>query len=118
MSISFLQINLNRCIIAHDLLDKYSYDNNIDIVLVSEPNKNIASNRQYLTDENIDTAIIILQGNKIRIDSHLQGKGYVGMRTENTLIISIYISPNIPIQDFNNVMNDLSDTEKTVAWTG
>lgn len=110
MDLSFLQINLNRCKIAHNLLEKYSAEQNFDIILVSEPNKNIARTQtKILMDENIDAGICII-GNKVKINGHLQARGYVGIKTDDILIISIYISPNVPDIEFENIINNLSDT--------
>ncbi|KAI5703571.1 hypothetical protein M8J75_013476 [Diaphorina citri] len=76
---------------------------------MSEPNKNIARTRQYLSDNNTDAALCIL-GNNVKINGHLQSKGYVGVKTDNTLIISVYISPNIPNTEFEDIINNLCDT--------
>ncbi|XP_078051391.1 uncharacterized protein LOC144477537, partial [Augochlora pura] len=34
---TILQINLHRCRLAHDLLTQYVYENEVDIILISEP---------------------------------------------------------------------------------
>lgn len=110
MILSFLQINFNRCKLAHDLVDKYTSDHNIDIVLMSEPNKNITHNRHYLHDTNTDAAICLL-GNRVKISKFIQATSYVGIITEdNLLIISAYISPNIADDQFEEIVTNLCST--------
>lgn len=50
MEISFLQINLERSPPAHVLAEKTIDENNIDILITSEPNKNIMDSAGWFTD--------------------------------------------------------------------
>lgn len=47
--IRFLQLNMNRAGMAHDLLEKYVRENKIDIVIGQEPNKTTQSLKACLT---------------------------------------------------------------------
>lgn len=50
--IKFLQLNLNRCRAAHELLELTIVDKEIYIVIGQEPNKNCA--KKYFCDSNCD----------------------------------------------------------------
>lgn len=107
--IKFLQINLHTCKKAHDILDQYTKDTDIDIVLMSEQNKKIAEDRNYPRDLNNDAAIWI-RTSKVRINGIQRELGYVCVITETTLIISAYISPNAPLQTFKNIIISICET--------
>lgn len=53
-----IQINMNRCRIAHDLLKATIKKYDTDIGIISEPNKQIAKNNGWYTDDGGDSAII------------------------------------------------------------
>ena len=60
--IKVLQINLDRCRAAHALLEQTIKELEIDIVLMSEPNKAIATNKKlsWFLDDRIDAAVQIV----------------------------------------------------------
>ncbi|KAL1464107.1 hypothetical protein WDU94_003785 [Cyamophila willieti] len=107
--INFLQINLHRSKKAHNILDQYTKDKDIDIVLMSEQNKKIAETRNYPRDANNDAAIWI-RTSKVRISGIQREHGYVCVFTESTLIISAYISPNVPIQSYKDTLFSICET--------
>jgi ABC-type uncharacterized transport system substrate-binding protein len=54
-----LQTNLNRSRAAHDLLEQTVKEENVDVVLVAEPNKKLAEGATWIADKNKDAAIKI-----------------------------------------------------------
>lgn len=107
--ISFLQINIGRKKTAHDLMFQTAAEKNIDILLISEPNKNKAQKTNDLTDKNIDTQIIILN-KKIQITSRGKGTGYNWVEIEDMIIYSCYISPNSKIEEFEQYLQNIEDS--------
>lgn len=94
MIFKFLQINVGRSKDAHALLDAFSRQVETSIILISEPNKKISKDRGYITDQEIDSALVLIDKN-IRVSRIISKKGYAGVVTENILMLSVYISPNV-----------------------
>ena len=46
----FLQVNLNRCRTAQDLLAQGAHEKKIDVIILSEPNKAITDENIWVTD--------------------------------------------------------------------
>lgn len=57
--IRFLQIKTGRTRVAHDLIQEMTVGNNIDLVIISEPIKRLTKKNKWISDEQMDTAIII-----------------------------------------------------------
>lgn len=113
--IRFLQLNMNRAGMAHDLLEKYVRENKIDIVIGQEPNQRVAT--KFICDKNCDCFIYLV--NKITIIKRYIGNGFVSIETDDFLIISSYFSPNRDNSEFESMLNALEmhirATEKEVV---
>ncbi|XP_066261300.1 uncharacterized protein [Euwallacea similis] len=110
--IKIAQINLGRDKRATDLMFMTIKENNIDIILISEPNKNIAKAYNWLTDSKGDTAILIINKN-IKINKVGTCKGACWLELENNVIYSCYISPNINTYQYENYLHDIGQSMKT-----
>ena len=93
-----LQLNLNRCKVAQDLLSQSVGELNIDVAIIGEQNADLDS-ATWVSDCSGKAAIwacgsFPIQGN-VR-----QGDGFARAVINNTYIYSYYVSPNIPIEDF------------------
>lgn len=106
--IRFLQLNMNRARMAHDLLEKYVRENKIDIVIGQEPNQRLAT--KFICDKNCDCCIYLV--NKITIIKRYIGNGFVSIETD-------YFSPNRDNSEFESMLNALEmhirATEKEVV---
>lgn len=103
-----LQVNLNRCTVAHDLLEQTAATGGMDVCLVSEPNRAFATAKGWLLDERGDSAIWVV--NKlVSIEEYGQGHGIVWIKLRGgQLILSCYFSPNRPIEEFRDFLDELS----------
>jgi hypothetical protein len=110
-----IQINVNRSSRAHDLAHATAAQNGADFILISEPNKNRArGNRSAYTNKDL-TACIINASKKYNVYSFRSGSCFVGVETEQLAIYSVYISPNISQQEFDQHLMDIfDDVQKTV----
>jgi hypothetical protein len=110
-----IQINVNRSSRAHDLAHATAAQNGADFILISEPNKNRArGNRSAYTNKDL-TACIINASKKYNVYSFRSGSCFVGVETEQLAIYSVYISPNIWQQEFDQHLMDIfDDVQKTV----
>lgn len=80
--ISFLQINLNRCKVAHDLLRQTATNKKVDIIIISEQNRNEAG--RY-SDVKGDAAIAVQNG-IIPQEIGAPGRGFVWIRVNEVRI--------------------------------
>lgn len=106
--IKFLQFNANRSSASHDLADKSAKDQNIGIILISEPNKKTVTKNSpgLFIDQKIDTAIKITDSS-LYAEAAGQGPGYVWTLVQGYQIFSCYISPNITDASFINYLDQL-----------
>ena len=107
-AIEIAQINLDRKKISDDLLRNISIRDNIDICIISEPNKKIARKKNYLVDIRCDAAIIVTNKNIITT-GHGRGDGFVWAEFENVIIYSCYISPNVGRDEYERVLLNLGE---------
>ena len=107
-----LQVNLNRCRVAHDLLEVTVAEWKIDICIISEPNRDLAAKENWLVDENVDVAIW-LSNTAVTLKEQGKGKGLVWINTGDAVIYSCYISPNKTQERFTDFLDDLGDSVST-----
>ncbi|KAG5865920.1 hypothetical protein JTB14_002021 [Gonioctena quinquepunctata] len=85
--LTILQANLGRARAAHDLAHITAVDKNIDILVISEPNKALAGKPGWITDKNNDAAIHCTNKN-IPLKRIKKMKGWVRLETINLLMYS------------------------------
>lgn len=104
--IKILQTNLGRGKNAHSMAQETADQLDIDLVLVSEPNKRISEGFSWIPDLNADVAFNIKNRN-LQLASIHKGEGFVVLELENIKIIGAYISPNASEQNFNRIITDI-----------
>lgn len=118
-----LQTNLNRSRIAHDLLEQFIREENIDLALVSEPNKRYVEERAWITDVKGDVAVrICTQSAETEIGRIAREEGIVLVELKEVEVCGGYISPNIGIDSYSEYINRLErvlrDRNKPVIVAG
>lgn len=108
--IKFLQVNAHRSSACHDLVDKVTSEQNISMLLISEPNKILVTNNSldWIIDQRGDAAIKLADKN-LRVENVGRGQGFVWVKVDELHIFSCYISPNVPNQAFVNYLDKLKD---------
>lgn len=76
-----------------------------DILICSEPNKIKGTATGWFMDSDKDTGIIASPN--VRIEESGSGKGFVWIKTSSLYIYATYISPNCPIDVFEQFIDDL-----------
>ncbi|KAK9675312.1 hypothetical protein QE152_g40459 [Popillia japonica] len=71
---------------------------NIDILVVSEPNKKRVGGHKWLKDCRVDVAVLCLTRN-LDVLEHKTTEGHLILNLKTMTIICCYISPNISLQD-------------------
>ena len=107
-----LQININRCKAAHDILEHFLKENRIDLVVITEPNKKIATTSDFITDLDIDVAIKIVNKNIGFNKSHIDS-GIVMIDTDSIQILGGYFSPNRSNDEFEKYIEVIESVMRT-----
>ncbi|XP_078051725.1 uncharacterized protein LOC144477864 [Augochlora pura] len=110
-----LQINLHRCRLAQDLLTQYAVEKDINIVIISEP---YCIEVAWYEDTNQDAAIWVTPATFRKckkVQNIFKSKGIVAISVDEIKFFSCYISPNIPMREFQEAIDVL---DKEVARIG
>ena len=110
-----LQININRCKAAHDILEHFLKENRIDLVVIIEPNKKIATTSDFITDRDIDVAIKIVNKNIGFNKSHIDS-GIVMIDTDSIQILGGYFSPNKSNDEFEKYIEVIESIMSVVCF--
>lgn len=97
----FLQINLNHCKSAQQLLLQQAI--NSDVIIISEQHISLPS----WYNDNRGVCAIGLRNGVVPDEVGTPGQGYVWIRLNGIRIYSCYISPNIHITEFETFLSDL-----------
>lgn len=103
--IKIIYCNLGRYRAALDDFNLAARDLNCDILTCSEPNKSLIRGTQWITDEEMDVGILIR--GRTTINASGCGKGYAWIDTGQITVFAVYISPNIDLLTFKQIMNGL-----------
>lgn len=101
-----LQINLNHCEAAQELLTQTVYEKKIDVVIISEQYKNTISNT-WVSDNSKKAAIWIC-GDKTIQDNPLTNKPfYTRAKVGGIHFYSCYLPPSLSQPEFEKVLDEL-----------
>lgn len=105
-TLKILQVNVNRCRFAHDLLHVALERENIDIALLQEPNKGIAGTSLPYKDSDCDVGILV-SSKQIEILGKGSGRGFCWIKTGSYVIYNCYFSPNKTADEFSEWLGEL-----------
>ncbi|XP_076384054.1 uncharacterized protein LOC117221530 [Megalopta genalis] len=107
--LNVLQINLNHCRLAHDLLQQNAVDWEIDVVIISEPWRILSD---WFGTGDGRAAIWITERAARRltpVQLLASADGYVAVRISDITVVSCYYSPNIRLGAFETHLQHLED---------
>lgn len=96
---------------SHDLAYKIMGEENIDILIVSEPNQAIVKNTRWVTDKLINIAVWFRNKDAGIIDIK-QSESHITINMKDYIICCCYISPNIKLVEYKKIVNDIFETIK------
>lgn len=99
-----IQINLNHCRTAQDILSQMIIDEQADVVLISEPYKNI-DNQTWAKDKS-GLAAIWTRG-KHAFQEIGQAEGFVRAKVNGTHFYSCYARPSATIEEYQMMLRNL-----------
>lgn len=101
-----LQVNLNHCRAAQELLQQTVRELDIDIALISEPydNMNLPG---WISDPTKTSAIWYTSGRVLRDTFSSRNGGFVRAKVEGITIYSCYIPPRFHLDEFKNIIDTL-----------
>ncbi len=101
-----LQINLNHCEAAQELLTQTVYERNVDVVIICEQYKNLSSDT-WVSDSTKKAAIWTC-GDKMMQDKPLTHKSfYTRVKIGGIHFYSCYLPPSLPQSVFEKVLDEL-----------
>ena len=104
--VRFEQINVDRRNVTFDLAYRRAAHKEVDIIVVSEPNRKTATKRGWLLDTRQDAALVMVNGRMPIIDSG-SGDGYVWAELEELVVYACYCSPNTGYNAFDTFVTEL-----------
>lgn len=103
-----LQINLNHCEAAQDLLYQEVKDLNIDVAIIAEP-FSVPLNGAWISDTNMWTAIFACGKYPIQEILTSAEKGIVSAKINGIHIFSCYAPPRLNAQEFSSMLDKIVD---------
>jgi len=102
--IKFLQINLNHCKVAQDLLRQRAAEEKVDIALVSDPHVVPSDDCSWLACCGTRKAAIWLASDEVTVTEVHRDPEFVSARLNGVYVISCYASPNRTAAEFSNFL--------------
>ncbi|CAH2008354.1 unnamed protein product [Acanthoscelides obtectus] len=105
-SLRILQTNLGRETAAHDIAFATVAEYNIDLLIVGEPNKTIIKTQKWISDKRGDVAVYF-RNREVTVKDIKYYDGFLGLHLEFCTLYCCYISPNIPINEFQDLVDKI-----------
>lgn len=109
--IGILQINTNRSKTSLDISYSTAKTYKADILLITEPNLIQIKKVTEYTDLELNTAIILINKDN-KVGAYGKGNGFCWLELEHQVVYSCYASPNIAMENFEEIINDLGNSIK------
>lgn len=113
-----LQVNLNHCWVAQQLLLQTVAERGIDIVVASDYNRQMGGSAQQWIASADSKCAIYVTSSAAHISDRGDGVGFAWARIGSTLFYSCYFTPNCTIQEFDQFLGDLDASIRNQAIAG
>ncbi|XP_033222576.1 uncharacterized protein LOC117176444 [Belonocnema kinseyi] len=112
--ISILQGNLHRSRTADDLLTHLVYEKKADLLLLCDQYQD-REVPTWFADSTGTAAISVRNGDKVPVDDHGFGAEFDWIRSRRTTFVSVYLTPNKLIKDFEVKLEGLEEALQDMA---
>lgn len=113
--IKVIQVNLNHCWAAQQLLDQTLVERNSDVALISDYYRPMSDANRWTASADGKCAILICGNSITMIAEKGAGIGYAWVRTSNSLMYSCYCSPNCTLDEFDDFLGGLESSIRNQA---
>ncbi|XP_068140371.1 uncharacterized protein [Drosophila tropicalis] len=107
MRLNFIQVNLNHCAVAQDLLHQTVREGGYDLALVSEPYRS-ERNADWVSDINGKSAIWSCGTSSLPIEEVAQMEGFVRAKIGGYWVYSCYLPPSYTLARFGCIIDAIS----------
>lgn len=104
-----IQLNLNHCEAAQDLLTQIVRDLNVDIAILSEQYKNFPNLQAWVSDEKSRAAVWICSDTFIQDIPRVSKVGFAWVKVNDIYVYSVYAPPSLSQVEFENLLDNLGE---------
>ena len=108
-----LQLNLNHCEAAHDLLTQTVREMDIDVAILSEPYRNTADPRSWTSDASGRATVWACGRRFVQERPSTPPAGFSWARVDGIYIYSVYAPPSATQGDFEDLLNELAENARS-----
>ncbi|XP_070143473.1 uncharacterized protein [Drosophila kikkawai] len=102
-----IQLNLNHCRAAQDLLMQTVREVAEDVAILSEPYR-ASVGGEWAKDRSGKAALWLCGDRRLRMSNILVADGFVRAEVGGYCIYSCYLAPSLPLEVFSGILDDLS----------
>ena len=102
----FIQINLNHCRVAQDLLEQTIYESDVEIAIISEPYRN-RHGGVWVIDSSGGAAIWACGRQAIQCTGNQTYSGFVWAKINGVYVYSCYAPPSLTLPEFEEMLDSL-----------
>lgn len=110
-----LQVNLNHCWAAQQLLAHTVLERGIDVVIVSDYYRGFDSNPCWIDSTDHKCGVLITDNCVWPVLGKGAGTGYAGAKVGDTVFYSCYCTPNCTLQDFDIFLDGVERSISNLA---
>lgn len=105
--ISFLQVNLNRCWAAEQLMTQTANEIGADLLIVSEPASQYGHDDRWCFSTDRKAAVGTSQHTELCHDGRGSGNGFAWLSFRELTVFSCYFRPSATLQEYTHSLGDL-----------
>ncbi|CAI6360923.1 unnamed protein product [Macrosiphum euphorbiae] len=114
MGLNFVQVNLNHCRVAQDLVAQFMVEERVDVALLSDPYNADNPSSAWHVSAGQRKAAIYVASTGVTVANVISDPEFVSVRLNGVQVYSCYASPNRPLEDFQDLLRRLEDSIRTV----
>ncbi|XP_070141570.1 uncharacterized protein [Drosophila kikkawai] len=102
-----IQINLNHCAAAQDLLSQTVRESGAELAVLGEPYRG-GRNHNWAVDRSGKAALWVCGNTPLRLENVLADKGFVRAKAGGWWVYSIYLAPSLSLAEFAVILDRLA----------